>query len=71
MAKYFASRGWVFVSINYRTAADIGTIHTGVAPQERVNTVISVAKPEDVDVGIAMYAAQRDCPSPRQGNHDK
>ena len=34
MAGQFASRGWVFVSINYRTTQNIGTIHTGIVPQE-------------------------------------
>jgi len=33
-AHYFASRGWVFVSIDYRLTGDLGSIFTGIVPQE-------------------------------------
>ena len=33
MANYYASRGWVFVSIDYRTAEELGTIQ-GMAPTD-------------------------------------
>lgn len=61
MGNYFASRGWVFVSIDYRTAEDLGTIHTGIAPQEWIDfTLQNALSPEEAQTGIAMYAAQRD-----------
>lgn len=77
MADHFASRGWVFVSIDYRTVEELGSIvgmtteevaafYTGIAPQQWVNTILQLAKtkgdanPEQIQQGIAMYAAQRD-----------
>ena len=72
MADYFASRGWVFVSIDYRTASDLGTIeglsanevlalYTGIAPYEWIEFGLAGAEtPEQVQQSIAMYAAQRD-----------
>lgn len=72
MANYYASRGWVFASIDYRTAEDLGTItgmapedvmafYTGIAPQEWMDfTLQNASAPDDVQTSIAMYAAQRD-----------
>ena len=72
MADYFASRGWIFVSVDYRTASDLGTIdglsseevlafYTGIAPHEWIEFGLAGAEtPEQVQQSIAMYAAQRD-----------
>ena len=61
MAHYFASRGWVFMSIDYRTSSDLGSIYTGIAPQAWIDSIQTYAtSEEDAQVGIAMYAAQRD-----------
>ncbi len=72
MANYFASRGWVFASIDYRTAEDLGIItgmtpegvveyYKGVAPQEWIDfTILGASSPDDVRTSVAMYAAQRD-----------
>ena len=35
MGNYYASRGWVFVSVDYRTTEELGTIITsGMTPQK-------------------------------------
>jgi len=72
MADYFASRGWVYVSVDYRTASDLGIIdglsseevlafYTGIAPHEWIEFGLAGAEtPEQVQQSIAMYAAQRD-----------
>lgn len=62
MANYFASRGWVFASVDYRTTSDLqGTDFTGIAPQEWIDyTIQNVTTPSDARTSIAMYAAQRD-----------
>lgn len=62
MANYFASRGWFFASIDYRTASDLeGTNFTGIAPQDWIDfTVLNATTPADARTSIAMYAAQRD-----------
>ena len=62
MANYFASRGWVFASIDYRTTSDFeGTDFTGIAPQEWIDfTIQNVTNPGDARTSFAMYAAQRD-----------
>ncbi|WP_299107166.1 alpha/beta hydrolase [uncultured Tenacibaculum sp.] len=61
MGNYFASRGWVFVSIDYRTVEDLGTIFTGIAPQKWIDiTLQNSSSPGDTKTSIAMYAAQRD-----------
>ena len=72
MADYFASRGWVFVSVDYRTASDLGTIdglsseevlgfYTGIAPLEWIEFSLAGAEtPDEVTQSVAMYAAQRD-----------
>ncbi len=72
MANFYASRGWVFASIDYRTVEELGTItgmtpeellayHKGIAPEEWINfTLQNAMAPDDVQTGIAIYAAQRD-----------
>ena len=72
MANYYASRGWVFVSIDYRTTEELGSIQDmtptelvtyckGIAPQEWVENALQGAEnSEQVQQAIAMYMAQRD-----------
>ncbi len=72
MANYYASRGWVFVSIDYRTTEELGTIqgmtpeevlsyYRGIAPQVWIDTTSSQAQSiNNFKKGIAMYMAQRD-----------
>jgi len=72
MANYYASRGWVFVSIDYRTVEELGTIngmtpdevltfHKGIAPEEWINFSLQNAmSPDEVQTSVAIYAAQRD-----------
>lgn len=72
MANYYASRGWVFVSIDYRTTEELGVIngftpeevlnlYKGIAPEEWINFSLQNAlSPEEVQTCTAMYAAQRD-----------
>ena len=60
MAYYFASRGWVFVSIDYRLSSDIGTIHTGIVPPEWEAIIGQIPDPEDIPQFLAVYVAQRD-----------
>ena len=75
MANYYASRGWVFVSIDYRTAEELGSLNTiegltseelltfykGIAPQEWISSTLEGAETyEQIQQGIAMYTAQRD-----------
>lgn len=72
MANYYASRGWVFASIDYRTAEELGTIqgmtqeelltyYSGIAPQEWIENALQVAQSSDeVQQATAMYLAQRD-----------
>ena len=72
MGNYFASRGWVFMSVDYRTAGDLGstagmssdevlTLYNGIAPREWIEfTLQGAGTPEQVQQSIAMYAAQRD-----------
>lgn len=59
MGNYFAARGWVFVSIDYRVAKDIGTLYTGIVPKEW-ETAANNATGADVLQVLAMYTAQRD-----------
>ena len=75
MANYYASRGWVFVSIDYRTTEELGTIqgmsqeelitfYKGIAPQEWIENALQGAQtPAQVQQAIAMYLAQRDAKS--------
>ena len=55
MANYFASRGWVFISIDYRTAEELGKIkdnsqeniiayYKGIAPKEWVENTFEEQK---------------------------
>lgn len=72
MGNYYASRGWVFVSIEYRTLEEMGDIdgktheeiveyYRGISPQAWVESVIDTAESEEeIQTGVAMYAAQRD-----------
>jgi len=62
MAHYFASRGWVFASVDYRTTSDFPeNVFTGIAPQEWIDFAQQNATtPGDVKTSVAMYAAQRD-----------
>ena len=72
MANFYASRGWVFASIDYRTVEELGTItgmtqaevrtfHNGIAPEEWINFSLQNAmSPDEVQTSIAIYAAQRD-----------
>jgi len=72
MATYFAARGWVFVSINYRTTQNLGalsadnpdealTFYQGIAPEEWINFALDGAETEsDFKQAIALYTAQRD-----------
>lgn len=72
MANYYASRGWVFVSIDYRTSEELGIIqgmtpeelisyYKGMAPQEWIENALEGAQsPDEVQQAIAMYLAQRD-----------
>lgn len=72
MANYYASRGWVFVSIDYRTTEELGVIqgmtpeellvhYRGFAPQEWLKNALQGAQSSDeVQQATAMYLAQRD-----------
>ena len=72
MANYYASRGWVFASIDYRTTEELGEIsgmspqdvrsyYTGLAPHEWIDTAIAGSNNDDqVKQATAMYLAQRD-----------
>lgn len=54
LAEYYASRGWVFVSIDYRLANDRGTV-----PQEWINKA-QILPIERAQQFLAMYPAHRD-----------
>ena len=56
-ANYFASRGWVFISVDYRLTGDLGSIFTGIAPQEWLDVTNQTNQARQL---IAMYIAQRD-----------
>ena len=72
MANYYASRGWVFVSIDYRTTEELGVIqgmtpeelimyYRGIAPKEWIENALQGAQnPDEVQQATAMYLAQRD-----------
>ena len=72
MANYYASRGWVFASIDYRTTEELGEIsgmssqdvrsyYTGLAPHEWIDTAIAGSNNDNqVKQATAMYLAQRD-----------
>ena len=58
-AQYFASRGWVTFSIDYRVLSDIGTV-----PQEWADSIFSAGSDTvglgQLAQGLAMYPAHRD-----------
>ena len=72
MANYYASRGWVFASIDYRTTEELGvtdemtseevfTYYKGMAPQRWIDTATQVTESRsDFKKSITMYMAQRD-----------
>ena len=72
MGKYYASRGWVYVSIDYRTTEELGDIdgmsqqeiidyYDGFAPEEWVeHTFTGAESTKQIQQSVAMYAAQRD-----------
>lgn len=72
MANYYASRGWVFVSVDYRTTEELGSIdgmtqeeliafYSGIAPREWIEYGLQGAETtKQLQQSIAMYAAQRD-----------
>ena len=72
MGKYYASRGWVYVSIDYRTTEELGDIddmsqqeiidyYEGIAPQEWVeHTFTGAESTKQIQQSVAMYTAQRD-----------
>jgi len=72
MADYYASRGWVFVSVDYRTTEELAdvegmsqdevlTFYTGIAPPEWIEHALQGAETvKQLQQSIAMYAAQRD-----------
>jgi len=55
MAEYFASRGWVTVSIDYRLAGDHGTV-----PQDWYDGIQASVEAANQDTTMAIYAASRD-----------
>lgn len=72
MGNFYASRGWVFVSIDYRTTEELGSLqglsqqdvkrrYTGIAPQAWIEFGIQGAETtKELQQSIAMYMAQRD-----------
>ena len=72
MGNYYASRGWVYVSIDYRTTEELGDIddmsqqeiidyYAGIAPQEWIeHTFDGAESTKQIQQSVAMYAAQRD-----------
>ncbi len=72
MGNYYAARGWVFISIDYRTTEELSEIqvnsqdellafYKGIVPQEWIEFAIQGAEsPSQLQQSIAMYAAQRD-----------
>lgn len=52
---YYASRGWVFISIDYRVAGDFGTI-----PQEWMDYGVDNLPADDLGQYLAIYPAHRD-----------
>ncbi len=72
MGNFYASRGWVFVSIDYRTTEELGaiegmtpesvtTFYKGIVPQEWIAFALQGAQsPKELQQSLAMYAAQRD-----------
>ena len=71
MGNYYASRGWVYVSIDYRTTEELGDIddmsqqeiidyYAGIAPQEWIeHTFDGAESTKQIQQSVAMYAAQK------------
>jgi len=55
IANYYASRGWVFISVAYRKKGKIGTL-----PQEWIDNIPNFPPEEDPEQILAMYPAHRD-----------
>ncbi len=55
IANYYSSRGWVFISIDYRLKGDFGTV-----PQEWLDFAMANVPSEDIAQTLAVYPAQRD-----------
>ena len=55
LADYYASRGWVFISINYRLRNDLGTI-----PQAWSEYTSQLSPAINSNIANAVYPAQRD-----------
>ena len=72
MGNYYASRGWVYVSIDYRTTEELGDVdgksqeemvdyYRGIAPQAWIEHALeNVESSKQLQQSVAMYAAQRD-----------
>ena len=72
IANYYASRGWVFISIDYRTTEELGntqgmneeevlSYYRGIAPNRWIDSLLNNAQTSgNFKKGIAMYMAQRD-----------
>ena len=72
MGNFYASRGWVFVSIDYRTTEELGSLqglsqqdvlarYRGLAPLEWIEFGIQGAETtKELQQSVAMYMAQRD-----------
>ncbi len=59
-AYYFASRGWVFISIDYRLRGDLGSIFTGIVSDEWLDAAMNIPDPSQAGQFLAIYLAQRD-----------
>ncbi|MEM8900000.1 MAG: alpha/beta hydrolase [Bacteroidota bacterium] len=55
LADYYTTRGWVFVSIDYRLRDDLGTV-----PEEWVSYAGNLAPDQDTSQFLAIYPAHRD-----------
>ncbi|MEC8764049.1 MAG: alpha/beta hydrolase, partial [Candidatus Thermoplasmatota archaeon] len=72
MGNYYASRGWVYVSIDYRTTEELGDVdgksqeeivdyYRGIAPEAWIEHALeNVESSKQLQQSVAMYAAQRD-----------
>lgn len=72
MANYYASRGWVFISIDYRTTEELGntqgmneeevlSYYRGIAPDRWIDSLLNNAQTSgNFKKGIATYMAIRD-----------
>ncbi len=55
IAHYYASRGWVFISVAYRKMGKIGTV-----PQKWIDYIPNLPPDEEPEQFLAMYPAHRD-----------